>query len=344
MKTFCQSPSPCRVGAETLRLTRAMKQAHYTDSLPEPPPTPDAAQNSASFRSAFLNWLAHFTVYLGTVAVVCAIGFYFLWQLPIPQDWSQLFKSAGNSSPSRPLTAAVAPPGASPKLPVTPLQPLANPPATQLSGAPEAAAPPPAAPETDSDSNGSPQVVEQPPAAENPPAVAEEPPVKEPPPPTPQAEIEQLLVQAQQQMNSRRLTAPASNNALRSYQRILELEPGNAAARAGIDQIVAYYRNIAEQSLRQGRPDESLGYIGRGLRATPQDQNLLNLRRQARLLQQQREKAQQEEMRRRQAEQERVEQQYQEQLRQQQQQAPSSPQPWWQQPPSYDNSSGFNQR
>ena len=142
-------------------------------------------------------------------------------------------------------------------------------------------------------------------------------------------------------MDSRRITAPASGNALRSYQRILELDSGNAAARAGIDRIAAYYREIAEKSLRQGRPDESLAYIGRGLRATPQNQDLLNLRRQARLLQQQREQAQLEETRRQQAERELAEQQYQEQLRQQ---PPQEQQPRWQQPPNYDNSSGFNQR
>jgi hypothetical protein len=318
-----------------------MKQAHHTvHFLPDATPASDSPQDSVVTRSGFLNWLAYFMVYLGTVAIVCAIGFYFLWQLPIPQEWSQLFRNEGHSSSSKALTAASS--GASTPPPASPVQPLANPPATQLSGAPEiVATPPPAtAPETDSDLNGPPQVVE-PPAADNQPVVAEEPPVKEPPPPTPQAEIEQLLVQAQQQMNSRRLTAPTGNNALRSYQRILELEPGNSAARAGIDQIVTYYRNVAEQSLRQGRPDESLAYIGRGLRATPQDQDLLNLRRQARLLQQQREQAQQEEIRRRQAEQELAEQQYQEQLRQQ---PPQEQQPWWQQPPHYENSSGFNQR
>jgi hypothetical protein len=167
-------------------------------------------------------------------------------------------------------------------------------------------------------------------------------PTEEPPPPTPQVEIKQLLTEAQQQMDSRRLTAPASGNALQSYQRILELEPDNADARAGIDRIAAHYRDIAEQSLSQGRPDESLAYIGRGLRATPQNQDLLNLRRQARLIQQQREQAQLEEMRRQQAEQELAEQQYQERLRQQRIQ--EQQQPWWQQPPAYDNSSGFNQR
>ena len=342
------SPRPLSGGQdENLPLIAAMKQAHYTVNFPpDTPSAPDSDQDSAVTRSGFLNWLAYFIVYLGTVAVVCAIGFYFLWQLPIPQEWSQLFRSAGNSSSSRPLTATTAPPSASTKPPVSPLQPLANPPATQLSGAPEIAVatlPPTAAPETDSDSNAPPLVVE-PPAADSPLAVTvEETPTEEPPPPTPQAEIEQRLAEAQQQMDSRRITAPASGNALRTYQRILELDPGNAAARAGIDRIAAYYRDIAEQSLRQGRPDESLAYLGRGLRATPQNQDLLNLRRQARLLQQQREQAQQEEMRRRQAEQELAERQYQEQLSQQQQ-PPSSPQPWWQQPPNYDNSSGFNQR
>ena len=335
---------------KTLPLTSVMKQIRQTvHSLSDHPPAPDSEQDSAATRSSFLNWLAYFTVYLGTVAVVCAIGFYFLWQLPIPQEWSQLFRSAGNSSPSRPLTAAMAPPSASTKLATSPLQPLANPPATQLSSTPEMAAATPSpivAPETDSDPNAPPLVVE-PPAAVSPPTTVtvEEAPTEAPPPPppTPQAEIEQRLAEAQQQMDSRRITAPASGNALRSYQRVLELDPDNAAARAGIDRIAAYYREIAEKSLRQGRPDESLAYIGRGLRATPQNQDLINLRRQARLLQQQREQAQQEEVRRRQAEQELAERQYQEQLGQQQP-PPSSPQPWWQQPPNHDNSSGFNQR
>ncbi len=331
-------------GIKTLPLTSVMKQIRHTvHSLSDNPPAPDSDQDSAATRSGFLNWLAYFTVYLGTVAVVCAIGFYFLWQLPIPQEWSQLFRNAGNSS-SKHLTATTTSPGASTKLPVSPVQPLANPPATQVSGAPEIATatpPPTAAPETDSDPNAPPLVVE-PPATDTPPAVKVE---ETPPeaPPTPQAEIEQRLAEAQQQMDSRRITAPASGNALHSYQRILELDPSNAAARAGIDRIAAYYRDIAEQSLRQGRPDESLAYLGRGLRATPQNQDLLNLRRQARLLQQQREQAQLEETRRQQAEQEWAERQYQEQLGQQQQ-PPSSPQPWWQQPPNSDNSSGFNQR
>lgn len=320
-----------------------MKQAHPTAHFPpENSTVPDSDQKPVAARSGFLNWLAHFTLYLGAVAVVCATGFYFLWQLPIPQDWSQLLKSEDHSSSSRPLTA-LAPSTAPTQLPTRSLQPLANPATTPLPGASEitAVTPPPTPTEADSDPNAPPRVVESPAADGQSPVAVEGTPTEEPSPPTPQAEIEQLLAEAQQQVDSRRLTAPANGNALQSYQRILELEPGNAAARAGIDLIAVHYRDIAEQSLRQGRPDESLAYIGRGLRATPQNQDLLNLRRQARLIQQQREQAQLEEMRRQQAEQELAEQQYQERLRQQRVQ---EPQPWWQQPPAYDNNSGFNQR
>jgi hypothetical protein len=328
----------------------AMKQARYTTdpSPPAPPSTPGSDQDTAAAHSGFLNWLAYFTLYLGTVAIVCAIGFYFFWQIPLPQDISQLLKSAGDSPTSRSLTAATAPPTASAKLPTSPLQPLANPSATSSSGAAEMAAATPSStvtPETDSDPNAPPQVIDSPiaDAPVEPAAPVEVTPVEEPPTPKPQTEIEQRLAEGQQQMDSRRLTAPANNNALRSYQRVLELDPNNAAARAGIDRIAAYYRDVAEQSLRQGRPDESLAYVSRGLRATPQHPDLLNLRRQARLIQQQREQAQLEEMRRQQAEQELAEQQYQERLRQQQRLQESSPS-WWQQPPNYENNAGFNQR
>ncbi len=328
----------------------AMKQARPTLSSfpPDAPSAADSGQDNATLGTGagFLNWFAHFTLYLGTVAVILAIGVYFLWQIPIPQDLTQMFKSAGHLPPTRPLTTAVSPSSGSVKLPTSPLQPLANPAPSLATSTPElaVAAPPPATPTgTDSDPNAPPQVVEPTATEGQPETLAEETaPIEEPLLPTPQAEIEQLLTEARQQMNSRRLTAPANNNALRSYQRVLELDPGNTAAQAGINQIAAYYRDVAEQSLRQGRPDESLAYIGRGLRATPQHQDLLNLRRQAQLIEQQREQAQQEELRRQQAEQELAERQYQERLRQQQR--TQEQQLWWQQPPAYNNSSGFNQR
>jgi hypothetical protein len=322
-----------------------------TFPLSEDPSVPDSEMGSTTIGSRFLNWLAHFVLYLGAVSVVCATGFYFFLQIPILRDPSIVLESQGSPS-YKPLASIMKPP----EQPAKPradnnFQPLANPSGDSISENPSptsSATTASASLETDSDPNAPPQVIEQPDDSPNgqtelADAASEEPPPEEPTPATPQAEIEQLLADARQQMDSRRITAPASSNALSTYQRILELEPGHPAALEGIENIAAYYRDVAEQSLRRGRPDESLAYISRGLRATPQNSNLLNLRQQARLVQQQREQAQREEMRRQQIEQEIAEQRYQEQLRQQR--AQQSQAPWWQQTPSYNNSTGgFNQR
>lgn len=295
--------------------------------------------------SKLLNWIAHFTVYLGVVALLCAIGVYFMWRLPVPQDLEQLFKSDGHGTAgSRSASTGDSNPPAA----ANELQPSANAP----NDAATEAATPPATPNPSADDEVT--VVADTPASapETPPA-----PATPPVPPTPHTEITQLLTDAEQQMESRRITAPASANALSSYRRVLELDPNNAAAQAGIARIAEYYRDIAEKSLLQGRPDESVAYVNRGLRAAPQDQNLVNLRSKAQLLQQQREeeqrRAQREEQRQRELEreQEQIEQAYQEELRQrrlqmqQQTQRPQpAAQPWWQAPPTYDQGSGFNQR
>ncbi len=331
------------------QLTAVMKPESDTANSPlsEDPSIPDSDAGSTSIGSRFLNWLAHLTLYLGTVSVICAAGFYFLLQIPALRDPSQLLESQSSSS-YRPLASIMQPPAKPAQPPANNLQPLANPtdnPASEVSTA--TSGPTTASSGTDSDPNAPPQVIEQPEQPpENQTEVADAPPEETPPekpaPVTAQTEIQQLLADAQQQMASRRFTAPAGSNALLMYQRVLELEPGNPTARAGIENIAAYYRDVAEQSLRRGRPDESLAYISRGLRATPQNSNLLSLRQQALLTQQQREQVQREQIRRQQEEQAYTEQQYQEQLRQQR--AQESQAPWWQQPPNTNNTSGFNQR
>jgi hypothetical protein len=314
-----------------------------------PVPDSDSDSQAPTLGSRFLNWLAYFVLYLGAVSMVCATGFYFLLQIPALRDPVQWFESQDRPS-YRPLGSITNPVATSTPPQNKPLQPLANSPGSSMSETVAAdSAPAAASPAAETDPNAPPQVIEQPadalPDDQN--AVAdtaqEETPPAETPPATPEAQITQLLADAEQQMASRRFTAPASSNALSTYQRILELEPGNRAALQGIQNIAAYYRDVAEQSLRRGRPDESLAYIGRGLRATPQNANLLNLRQQALLTQQQREQAQQEEIRRQEMERELAEQRYQEQLRQQR--AQESQLPWWQQPPTSNNSAGgFNQR
>ena len=109
----------------------------------------------------------------------------------------------------------------------------------------------------------------------------------------PQQEIQQLLVDAQQQMANRKFISPPSGNALQSYQRVLELEPTNPVATEGIQRISTYYQDIAKQSLQQGRIDGGLADINRGLRATPKSATLLALRREARLAKQRQEEQRQ---------------------------------------------------
>ena len=312
-----------------------MKQslAPATPKFPDNPPAPDADDadfepEAATLGQRFATWLKHFVLYLGAVMTACAFGLYFLWRLPIPQEAAQLLGSASDSPRSRSLATVVAPP-----------------PARSLT-APPAVVAPPVAP--DSPSSAAPP---SPPTAADPatdPGLAEtvvptaplaETPAEEAAPPTPQTEIDQLLAEAQQQMESRRLTAPAGGNALRSYQRVLELEADNPAALEGVERIAAYYRDIAEQTRQQGRLEESLAYVGRGLQASPKNERLLNLRREIRLARQREQEQRQarvEEARRQQAERDE-----QNQLRQR---MVEPQQPWWRQPAPSASDSGFNQR
>jgi tetratricopeptide (TPR) repeat protein len=295
-------------------------------------PDSDDADSSA-IHIRFLNWLKHFALYLGAVTMAGMIGLYFLWQIPVPRDPAQLFKGAGDTSPPRTLTAVMAssapvndPTVASPSVP----SPTPVPASAEIITAP----PPVPGTETTDDPNVAPPPPE--PQA-TPPDDQTDPPVEVLTPTTPQMEIEKLLADAQQQINSRRFTAPASGNALNTYQRILEIQPDQPAALAGIQSIASYYRDAAQQSLQQGRLDESLGYINRGLRATPKNDALINLRQEARRAKQREREAQQalrEEAQRRQDEQDRLEQ-----LSQEQEQPP----PWWRQP-AQTQESGFNQR
>lgn len=349
-----------------------MKQASYTANLgftatqPSPDPEQDSKQDSVATDSAFFKWLKHLFFYICAVTVTCLIGFYFLWQIPMlrdPASWLQ--NAAIPTAPTRPLSTVMAPPAPTVRPQIT-TQPPVNPipatpepaagsddnPAALAASAPPAEVPvdPDAAPATPESAAVASDTPADPAAAQ---AAA---PGADTPPAAPLSEIEQLLSDAQQQMDNRRFTAPASGNALRSYQRILELSPNNPTALEGIQRITNYYQSAATESLRQGRPDESLGYIGRGLRAAPSDQSLLNLRREAQLAKQQQEQAA--------AQQARVEAQRQRQLQQaRQQQAEwkttdeseeqssshlrtqdSSTQPWWRQPSHYEGNSGFNQR
>ncbi len=322
-----------------MKLATPTADPHFPDTPPTSNDGPDSETTGTALLSGFLRWLRHFAIYMGAVLATCATGLFFLWQIPVVHELPQLLNS-GDGVP-RSLAAAAAPSSRSTTQPKDPLSQSTAVPAAPA-GSPPAPATEPAAANLAGDPDALPTPESQPDAPDSQTASTDTPavpPVEEPAPvPTPQAEIERLLAEAQQQMDNRRISAPASGNALSTYRHVLELQPENPVALAGIQRIAAYYQNVAEQSLRQGQLDESLAYLGRGLRAAPNDQALLNLRREAQLAKQreQEEQALLEDIRRQQAER-----QQREELRQRELEAQ---QPWWQQAPSYQNSSGFNQR
>lgn len=326
-----------------------MKQAPQTN-IPDPSEHPsehDPGLASNSIGAGLVKWLKNFALYLIAVTVACATGIFFLWQIPILQELPQLVKNVSDPRADRPSSATTA---LAPRTQTTPLQPASQTLATQQPPAPTGAivvtAPPPetatepavepSTPPTESAQQTTLAADQADSAAPPAESLAED--ASAPPPKT---EIEQLLTDAQLQIDNRRLTAPASGNALRTYQRVLELEPNNPVAIEGIQRIATHYQDIAKQSLLQGRTDESLAYINRGLRAAPKNEALLNIRREARLAKQREDEQRQAllaERRRQEAEQ----------MRELSRQPPpreQPQQPWWQQQrqPSF-NESGFNQR
>ena len=98
-------------------------------------------------------------------------------------------------------------------------------------------------------------------------------------------QMEQLLAQAQTQLDQLQLTTPPGSNAYETYQQVLAQEPENGAALAGLRAIAGKYFELAERALATGDEDKTLGYIERGLNVQPADPNLLALQRQIQLQQ-----------------------------------------------------------
>lgn len=349
-------------------VTGAPSGAAAANRTPSPPPAPQPISpatrepelEDAPGGFSLSKWLKHFVVYLGAVAAICWIGLFFLWQIPFLKDPSQLFRIMDDNRTPRSVATATSPaPLATPTIPATPTPAVPVPPPVNPVVAPSQPPTPTDAVATMTTTAPTDAIDVQPSSEVQPAATpggqaeqAATPPAEttaEPVPPslpTPQAEIDQLLATAEQQMGNRRFTAPVSGNALSTYRRILELQPDHPTAIEAIQRITSYYRDIAQQSLQQGRLDESLAYINRGLRATPQSDDLLKLRQQVQQAQkvarqrereaQQKQQAALEEMQRQQLEQIEQEQLLPQQTQQQQ--------PWWRQPPNYNESGGFNQR
>jgi hypothetical protein len=75
----------------------------------------------------------------------------------------------------------------------------------------------------------------------------------------------------------RRLAAPPGDNAIDLYLRVLQLEPGNASAEAGLQQIADYYESKSKAAFDRGSYAGSMVLAEEGLRARPGDPRLAKL-------------------------------------------------------------------
>ena len=71
-----------------------------------------------------------------------------------------------------------------------------------------------------------------------------------------------------------RLTAPPRDNAYYYFTRLLQLDPDNAGARAGLKSIAAQCALLAEREIAQNRFAEALSLVGVGLQIDPDNESL----------------------------------------------------------------------
>jgi tetratricopeptide (TPR) repeat protein/predicted Ser/Thr protein kinase len=90
-----------------------------------------------------------------------------------------------------------------------------------------------------------------------------------------QEEVKTLLARAKQQLDAEQYVEPAGGNALDSYTRVLDLDPDNTEAGAGLQTIADHFNRLAKAALDQGDFSASLELAYSGLRAIPDNADLL---------------------------------------------------------------------
>ena len=92
-----------------------------------------------------------------------------------------------------------------------------------------------------------------------------------------EAEIEQLLTTAEQQLAAEQYVFPPGDNALESFQRVLTLRRDNIAAQQGLSTIAQHFEQEARAAFDRGDFGLAAELASRGLRALPDNQQLLSL-------------------------------------------------------------------
>jgi serine/threonine protein kinase len=120
-----------------------------------------------------------------------------------------------------------------------------------------------------------------PPPALAPPAQAQtpsEPAAGAPSEPPPEQVIQALTWLGKQSLEEYKLTYPPKDNAYYYFSRLLEIDPGNEAARNGILEVSDRYTVLAEQAMARNELEKAAAYVDIGLRVNPGNQALLAMK------------------------------------------------------------------
>jgi type II secretory pathway predicted ATPase ExeA len=91
------------------------------------------------------------------------------------------------------------------------------------------------------------------------------------------AQIQELLARGQRSVDAYRLMTPSGDNAYGYYSAVLALDPDNASAHKGIQQIVGLYAALSRKAMSRQQTDRAARYLDRGLSIQPNNRQLLAL-------------------------------------------------------------------
>jgi tetratricopeptide (TPR) repeat protein len=80
-----------------------------------------------------------------------------------------------------------------------------------------------------------------------------------------------LLARAAQQMEANHLSTPAGDNAVETYQAILQLQPGHNGALNGLEKIKQQYEFWLEAAIQKGNWEDATIYVRKALKLDPDD-------------------------------------------------------------------------
>lgn len=91
------------------------------------------------------------------------------------------------------------------------------------------------------------------------------------------ARIQELLARGQRSVDAYRLMTPSGDNAYGYYSAVLALDPDNASAHKGIQQIMELYATLSRKAMSRQQTDRAARYLDRGLSIQPNNRQLLAL-------------------------------------------------------------------